>query len=134
MRTIFVLIAVFALSGCALQKSVLMLPTDGGEPMKATFKSPLVGSSGDVEGHLPDGRSIIGRWTRVRSSVDLALVSVSTPRGPITAAGLVQSGSPTGVATLRGEGVTVICVYSGSHSNGVAYCGDSDGRRYVGNW
>lgn len=121
-------------AGCALKKTVMMMPLDGGAPIETIFTSGVFATGGDVAGRLVDGRTVAGRWSQVDDGTDLGLVAVATPRGPITATALTQTRRPNGVATLYGDGLTVLCVFSGTYSGGTVYCGDSEGRRYFGNW
>lgn len=120
--------------GCAVTRNIQMLPSDGSAPIKAVIKGGAFSSSGPAEATLADGTFVQGKWTRLTSGVNLAMFFITTPRGNVTASALVPNGQPTGVATLSGPGVTMLCVYTGTYSSGFAYCADNDGRRYAGNW
>ena len=124
------LIALFA-SGCTM--TILMAPLNGvGAAIPFTVQRGSAG--GWVRGTLPDGQAVAGRWAIVRSDSVLGLTQIVTPRGPITAGSLVGAGNASGVATLHGQGVTILCVFESSHWNqhGTAACADSRGDRYVG--
>ena len=130
----FVMVALFASACGTFTRDIRMLPTDGGAPLHATMSGGVFSSSGPTEATLADGTIARGTWTRLTSGANLETFFVTTPRGVITASALVPNGQPTGVATLSGPGVVVLCVYTGTYQSGFAYCADNSGQRYIGNW
>ena len=126
-------IAAIVAANRTISRTVRLLAVDGGDAMEGTFVSKGAASSGPATGSL-GLRKLVGRWTQVDSGTDLTTFFLTTPFGPITAFGLSQARTPSGVATLEGEGINVLCVWTGSLRAGVATCADSSGRQYVGNW
>lgn len=135
MRAFLVVLAVTAVAGC-VTKTIPMIPLNGGDPGSFTFKTNVVAaSSGDVVAELPTGENVAGRWTELERPSELESFFVNTPAGPIYGTALTQTGDrPWGVATLSGDGLSMLCVYKGTQGSGFGTCVDSRGRRWMGNW
>lgn len=113
--------------------TVRLIALDGADPLVAKFTRRGMAEGGAVTVSA-EARQFQGRWTAVDTGESLASYWLQTPSGPITAFGLAQTRTPSGVPILEGDGVNLLCVWAGSFSAGVVTCADNSGRRYVGTW
>ena len=114
-------------------KTLRLLPNDGGDSVEAIWIAEGNATSGVASSTIGTVQ-LTGRWTQIDGGMDLSALLVTTPSGPITAVGLSQGEPPTGVAILDGDGLRMLCTWTGSFQAGLAICADSNGRRYIGNW
>lgn len=127
--------SVLITAACATSRTVILRPVAGGQPLDTVFHTGWFATGGEVEVTFPNGETATGRWSSVNSGTDLGSIFVQTPSGPVSALSVASTGTPTGVATLStADGLTLLCVYEGTKNSGVAFCTDSDGASYVGNW